>query len=173
MASDIALLVLCLAVAALAVTLVQHLFLTVPFIPTPARTVDAMIEAAQLRGTETVCDLGAGDARLLIAAKRRYPDCTAFGCELVWAVWLLGKLRIALAGQRIRLARTSVYAMDVREADVVFLYLFPSMMQKLADKFDRELRPGTTVISHAFRFPGREPRRIIEHGGKKILVYGW
>lgn len=173
MLADILLVALCLFVFALGVTLVQHLFLTVPFIPTPARTVEAMIDAAELRGRETVCDLGAGDGRFLLAVKKRFPEATAYGCELVWAVWLLGTLRIALAGTPVRLMRGSVYHADVSHADVVFLYLFPSMMQRLGEKFDRELRPGTRVISHAFRFPGREPERVVERDGKKIIVYRW
>lgn len=170
---DGALLLLCLGVALIGVTLIQHLFLTVPFIPTPAATVEAMLDAADLRGAETVYDLGAGDARLLIAAKRRHPGITAKGCECVWAVWLLGNLRVWRSGQRVTLLRRSVYGMDVRDADVVFLYLFPSMMGRLAAKFDRELRPGTRVVSHAFRFPGREDGRRIDAGGKTLWAYSW
>ncbi len=173
MLANIVLGLLCVFVAVLAVTLLQHLFLTVPFIPTPQAVVHAMVDAAALQGHETVYDLGAGDARLLITAKRRYPGIRARGCELVWLVWVLGKLRIAFAGQAVTLTRESVYAMDVADADVVFLYLFPSMMGKLAERFDRRLRPGTVVLSHAFRFPGRTEERVVLVGAKKLYIYRW
>lgn len=173
MLADIALGLLCLGVFVLAVTFLQHVFLAVPFIPTPHRTVEAMLDAAELRGHETVYDLGAGDARLLIAAKRRHPGVTAKGCELVWLVWFLARVRIALAGVDVRLTRGGVDRADVRDADVVFLYLFPSMMARLAAKFDRELRPGTLVVSHAFQCPGKEPLRTVVCEGRRIHVYRW
>lgn len=170
---DLALALLVVFVAVLAVTLIQHLFLTVPFIPTPQPVVEAMITAADIRGNETVYDLGAGDARLLIAAKKKYPGITAKGCELVWVVWLLARLRIWNAGENVALSRESLFTVDVSDADVVFLYLFPSMMHKLEARFDRMLKPGTRVVSHGFRFSARTPKKTLQVGKKHVFVYEW
>lgn len=170
---NILLLLFCAFVAVLAWTLIQHLFLTVPFIPTPQQTVEKMIDAAHLKGDETVYDLGAGDARVLLTAKEKYPGITAKGCELVWVVWCLGKFRIWMSDLDIGFSRKSVYRIDVSDADVIFLYLFPSMMGKLASRFDRMLKPGTTVVSHAFKFPGKEEEKLIRYGDQKIYVYRW
>lgn len=170
---DLGLFLLCILVAIIAVTFIQHVFLTVPFIPTPQHVVDAMIDAAQLKGNETVYDLGAGDARLLITAKRKHPGITAKGCELVWVVWIIGLFRIWRSKLPIRLTRENVYRIDVSDADVIFLYLFPSMMEKLGKRFDHMLKPGTLIISHAFQLPGREPERTVEIDGKKVRLYRW
>lgn len=170
---DLALVLLCVAVAVLAVTFLQHVFLTVPYIPTPKHVVDAMLDAADLKGTETIYDLGAGDARILIEAKRKFSGVTAKGCELIWVVWLLGKLRIWRSGLPVHLTRESVYAIDVSDADVIFLYLFPSMMTALAKRFSGMVKPGTLIVSHAFRFGGREPIKTIIAAGKKVHVYRW
>ncbi len=50
---------------------------------------------------------------------------------------------------------------DLRNADVIFLYLSPRWMDHLAPKFDRELRPGTRVLSHAFPFRDRDADETI------------
>lgn len=148
-----------------------------PFLPSSRKVVRAMIDFAELRGTETVVDLGAGDARILIAAKKKYPSIRAVGIEILPLVWLLGRLNIFLSRRDIEWRRGNALTQDVREADCVFLYLFPKVMKTLQEKFDRELRPGTKVISYVFRFPGRKPLRELTVpwlGGKNVLrLYRW
>jgi hypothetical protein len=47
------------------------------------------------------------------------------------------------------------------DADVVFCYLFPDVMGRLAQKLLRELRPGTRVISCNFPLPGWRHRELL------------
>lgn len=71
----------------------------------------------------------------------------------------------------------NAFRADVRTADVLFLYMIPSCMGKFAAKFDRELRPGTLVVSHTFRFPDRHPveeRRVpLWRGDAQFFLYRW
>jgi hypothetical protein len=50
-------------------------------------------------------------------------------------------------------------------------------MKKLEKKCDRELTPGTKVVSHCFTFPNKEPKSIkiipVGRRTKKLLVYEW
>lgn len=160
----------------LAITIIAHLFIVVPYIPTPYPVVDAMIAAAELRPGDTVYDLGAGDARLLIAALDACPGVRAKGSECIPTIWLLGKFRLWRAGKQAELRCKNLHRQDLRDADVIFLYMLPSVMQPLARKLDRELRPGTRVVSHAFRFPDRTPEREWKVPGKRqktVLLYRW
>jgi hypothetical protein len=171
---------LCLVVllcVALVGTVVMHLLTGVPYVPTPRRVAEAMIRLSELKDGERVADLGAGDARVLIAAKRMFPGITAEGCELVPTIWLIGILNIALSRWKVRLSLSDVKTFDVRDADVVLLYLMPEMLAKLEPKFDRELKPGTRVVSRSFRFPTRQiaaEREMEGFGGKsKLYLYRW
>ena len=136
-----------------------------------------MIRFAELTGTETVMDLGAGDARILIKAKKMYPSIRAVGFEILPVVWALGKLNIFLSRRNIEWRRADALKQDVSEADCIFLYLFPDVMKDLEEKFNRELKPGTKVISQVFRFRGREPVKEMSvpwFGGKNVLrLYRW
>jgi hypothetical protein len=169
---------LLLFVIALFFTMVLHLFiLKVPYVPTPARVAQAMVQLARLRGSEKIYDLGAGDGAILIAAKRAHPGVTAIGIELVPTIWLLGWLRILLSRVSIQFRLQSALKTDIRDADVIFLYVTPFLMQQLEPKFDRELRKGTVVISHTFRFASHKP---IEEknisgmlGQHRIFRYEW
>lgn len=136
-----------------------------------------MIDLAALQGTETIIDLGAGDGRLLIEAKKRYPGITASGWEIVPTVWAIGVCRMFLSRQRVQLHLGDALKADVRDADVVFLYLFPSLLDHLVKRFDRELKPGTRVISHTFKLPGKTPvaeKRVAGYMGEtSIFLYQW
>ncbi len=159
------------------VTVVAHIWIAVPFIPTPKKVCKEMILFSGIAGGERVYDLGAGDARLLILAKRRYPSITAVGVEILPTVWLLGKLRIFLSRQKVELHLRNVLAQDVSDADCIFLYLMPDLLQKLEEKFDLELKSGTKVISYAFPFPNKHPIKEKDvpwlTGERKLRMYVW
>lgn len=168
---------LCILVLAITLFFVGQLWVTVPWVPTPQPIVDAMVRAANLRGTETVYDLGAGDARFLIAVKRQFPSVHAVGYEMSPLIWLLGRLRIWHAGADVRLIFGDAFKADLRDGDRIFLYLFPHIMTLLQSKFDRELRPGTRVLSFGFRFPTKELSETVslsDLGDKRsVFVYEW
>ncbi len=166
-----------LLVLFLALAFTGQIFVRVPWVPTPRPVIEAMVRAAELRGGETVYDLGAGDARILIAAKRASPGIRAVGYEIAPLPWLAGRLRIWLSGQDVRLIYGNSSKADLRDADRIFLYLFPSVMPRLERKFQKELRPGTRVISHAFRFPTKEISREVPldfwKKRRRLYVYEW
>ena len=169
--------VLLLFVFGLILTGVMNLWLGVPSVPTPLPVVRTMIELAELKDHDTIFDLGAGDGRLLIEAKKRYPSIRAIGCELIPTIWLIGKLRIFFSRQRVTFLLGDVFKQDVTDADAVFLYLFPELLKKLVPRFDRMLRPGTRVVSHSFRCPGKNPvseKKVRGYWGETtVYVYEW
>lgn len=136
-----------------------------------------MLDLADLKPGDTVYDLGAGDGRLLRAAKLREPTLMTIGYEILPLVWLLGRCRSWWAGTRDDLRLGSFFTADISDADVVLTYLYPEIMEKLAVKLDLELKPGTRVVANAFGFTHREPveRRDVDigKGTREVLVYQW
>ena len=160
-------------VACIVFTAGMHVALGVPYVPTPRFIAEEMIRVAQVRDGETVMDLGAGDGRVLIAAKKMYPGIRAIGCEFVPAIWLFGLLYIWWSRTDVRLRLGSAQAQDIHDADVVLLYLMPALIASLSPKFDRELKPGARVVSRAFRIPGRQEtsRHVLQVGKKNVTLY--
>ncbi len=156
------------------VTVTYHLVvLRCPFVPTSRKTARAMVDLAKLRGTERVYDLGAGDGAVLIEAKRRHPGITAIGIERVITVRCLGKLRIRLSRVQVDLRQGDIFRTSVRDADAIFLYVVPHLMERLEKKFDAELKPGTVVVSHAFRFPHHRLDEAWGVGEGEVYRYVW
>ena len=167
-------------------TMLASLWLLVPYVPTPKKVVQFMINKANLKGSETVYDLGCGDARILIVAKKKFPGITAIGYELPIGVWLLAKFMVWKSRLNITVHMQNYLKPDLSNADMIFLYLVPEVMNKLRKKLDNELRPGTKVISHGFAFPDKEPvevercplptwhiMRPPKKKGPRVYVYEW
>ncbi len=159
------------------VMVASSIFLRAPYVPTPWKVARLMVDFADLKGNEVVYDLGAGDARLLIATKEKHPKVIAKGFELSLPVYFLGLFKIWKSKQNVDLSMKNFFHQDVSDADCVFLYLMPGAMKTLAKKFAKELKPGTKIISHAFVFPDRKPVKTMPvpwlSGTKNVLLYEW
>ncbi|HCI04210.1 MAG: methyltransferase [Candidatus Peribacteraceae bacterium] len=167
-----------LIVFAFVSTVIGTIWAKVPFVPTPKKTNLAMIEAAELKGNEVVYDLGSGDGRMLIRAKKKYPGIRATGYEIVPMVWFLGRIRKIFLRSDVDLRFGDAFKADISDADCIFLYMTTNLMVKLGKKFDKELKPGTKVISHAFQFWDKTPIKEVEVPAyfgcvDKIYVYEW
>lgn len=154
---------------------VGQIWMQVPWIPTPKPVLHLALKESSINKGDTVLDLGAGDARFLIEAKRAQPSITAIGYELSPLVWVLGKLRIWLSGQDVTLYYKNAFKADLTSADVVFVYLFPHLMKKLEPLCKRQLRKGARVISFAFAFPTKKPKKMPSldfwKKGRRLYIY--
>ncbi|MDD3896891.1 MAG: hypothetical protein PHU04_03560 [Candidatus Peribacteraceae bacterium] len=174
---DVLLVTLTVLLFLLTCTMIAHVWVRVPYVPTEARVVEAMVDSARLLPGQVVYDLGAGDGRTLIAALRKCSAIRAIAIESVYTVYLWGRLKTLLSGEKVQWKFGSFLKRNVSDADAIFLYLCPSLMAKLEQKFTAELRRGTRVVSHAFVFPNRQPLTVIEVPCKrrvrKVYVYEW
>ncbi|WP_159710304.1 methyltransferase domain-containing protein [Sphingomonas sp. AX6] len=143
----------------------------VPYVPTPEAVVEGMLDMAKLAPGERLIDLGSGDGRIAIAAAKR--GAQAMGVEINPRLVSRARMNAEMAGQKdnARFVRDDLFAVSLREADVVTLYLLPQINEQLRPKLLTEMRPGTRVVSHAFDmgdWPPDEHERIAEKN-----VYMW
>lgn len=117
-----------------------------PFVPTKNASADAMIRLAGIKKGDIVYDLGSGNGKLLFLAAQK--GARAIGYEINPLLVLLSNLRGA------RTKWKNFWHADIHDADVIFVYLLPWKMKHLADKLKEELKPGTTIVSNSFIFPG-------------------
>jgi ubiquinone/menaquinone biosynthesis C-methylase UbiE len=124
-----------------------------PYAATEDAVTEAMLDLAQVRAGDHVVDLGSGDGRIVIAAARR--GATGLGVDIDARLVELSRRNAVHEGleARVRFEQQDLFETDVRSASVVTLYLFPSIMRRVADKL-AALAPGTRVVSHDFPLPG-------------------
>ena len=131
-----------------------------PYVASPTRVVDRMLELANIKPGETVFDLGSGDGRVLIAAVEKY-KAKAVGVEISPKLVEQATANIqkeGLTGQA-RVIQGDVLTADLTGADVVFIYLATPLNEKLRPRFERFLKAGARVISHDYAVPGWKAAR--------------
>ncbi len=124
-----------------------------PFVPSTDPVAKRMVELARITPGQTAYDLGSGDGRLIrLAAKE---GARAIGLEINPFLVVYSNLK----GLRFRdnSATKSLWRnfwnFRLTEADVVFVYLLPWRMDRLATKLKRELKPGSIIVTNSFIFP--------------------
>ena len=148
---------------------------TAPWVPSSKKDVFNILEAATIKEGDVIYDLGSGDGRIIINAAKKYPIKKAIGIEISPFFYLISWLQILLAGlgSKVKVKLANFYKVNLSDANVVICYLFPKEMKKLADKFQKELKPDTRVVSLAFPIVNWQPEKIIRpsSGFKSIFIY--
>lgn len=145
----------------------------VPYVPTPQDVVDKMLEMAAVKEGEVVYDLGCGDGRIVITAAKRH-GARGVGVDINPQRIEESNANAAEAGvqDKVEFRVADLFEMkDLNKADVVTLYLLPSVNLKLRPKLLSELDPGKRVVSHAFDMDDWEPDEHEIVNGKQ--VYFW
>ncbi|HEX6319220.1 MAG TPA: methyltransferase domain-containing protein [Burkholderiales bacterium] len=139
--------------------LAQESLSPAPFITTPDEVVQRMLELAGTRPADVVVDLGSGDGRIVIAAAQKF-GARGLGIELDGTLVEKSRDNARRAGvaERVSFLQGDVLAADLSPATVVTVYLLPGLINQLQPRF-LELRPGTRIVSHAFRMTGWAPDR--------------
>jgi precorrin-6B methylase 2 len=140
--------------------LAQESLSPAPFITTPDEVVLRMLELAGTRPADVVVDLGSGDGRIVIAAAQKF-GARGLGIELDGDLVEKSRDNARRAGvaERVSFVRGDVLAADLSAATVVTVYLLPGLINQLQPRFLEQLRPGTRIVSHAFRMTGWVPDR--------------
>ena len=72
---------------------------------------------------------------------------------------------------RVTFRQADLFETDLRNADVVTLYLLQSLNERLRPKLLRELKPGSRIVSHAFSMGDWQPERTQEVDGSTIYLW--
>ncbi len=134
------------------------MYYDVPFVPTPEVVVRRMLQLARVRPGEVLYDLGSGDGRIVIMAAKEF-GAYAYGIEIRKDLYeqSMAKIRDLGLDGRARIINTNFFDADISDADVVTMYLLTSVNERLRPKLEKELRPGTRVVSHDFEVSGWRP----------------
>jgi protein-L-isoaspartate O-methyltransferase len=144
-----------------------------PYVNSPTRVVDRMLELASIRPGETVYDLGCGDGRILIAAVQRF-QAKAIGIEISPKIVAEARSRLKKAGigDQAQVIQGDLLQADLTGADVVTIYLATSLNQELRPRLEKFLKPGARVVSHDYAIPGWKPTQVVQaEGRQKHAIY--
>ena len=121
----------------------------VVWVPTPQALVDKMLDMAKVTPKDYVIDLGSGDGRTVITAAKR--GAKAHGIEYNPDMVDLSKRNAEKegVGDKATFAKADLFESDFSQAQVITMFLLPSINIKLRPKI-LDLKPGTRIVSNSF-----------------------
>lgn len=124
-------------------------------------------------GHAEVLDVGCGIGSFLTTLARQRPDVHLTGIENAPAPFVLARLRTR-KHHAITVIRGDFFARSWAGYDLVYAFLSPVPMPDVWEKAQREMKPGSLLVSNSFGIPGIEPDRIIEVADRRrtrLLVF--
>ncbi len=141
------------------------------YVPTPPQVVEAMLKMADVKKGDVLYDLGSGDGRIAIMAAEKF-GARAVGIDIDPQRVKEANENLAKSSAKgqVRFLNQDLFATDLSEATVITLYLLESLNEKLRPTL-LKLRPGTRIVSHAFRMGDWQPEKTATIDGRSI--YYW
>lgn len=133
----------------------------VPFVTTAADSVKTVVELADIELGEKVVDLGSGDGRMVLAFTRAGAQVT--GYEIKEPLVIKSRIKLKEAGFSSDIRHESFWDVDLSPFSIVYVYGMQSILGRLEKKLEKELYPGTKVISNIFRFPHWKVKKEKNH----------
>jgi SAM-dependent methyltransferase len=140
------------------------------WVPTPEELVQAMLNVAKVTANDYVMDLGSGDGRIVIAAAKR--GAKAVGFEFNPDMVALSKRNAEKAevSDKASFVNADIFESDFSKATVITMYLLPQLNLKLRPKI-LDLKPGTRVVSHAFRMDDWVADQTVDIEGRTAYLW--
>ena len=144
----------------------------VRFEPTSMPVVRTMLELAAVGPQDIVYDLGSGDGRIPITAAKEF-GARGVGIEIDPALVARAEANAREAGvaDRVEFRLGDMYAVDVRPATVVTLFLHPEPNLKLRPRLRADLRPGARVVSYMWDMGDWRPDDERQVGRRRIFLW--
>lgn len=136
--------------------LVALLYTRVPFVRTSKKTIDRILREIAIKKDDTVYDLGCGNARVLLEVEKK-TGAKAIGFELSPWAYILAKLNLLYHKTSVQVRYGDFYRENIADADIVFCFLINSVMPKVKQYLEKQLKPGTIVVSLAFPIKAWKP----------------
>ena len=113
-------------------------------------------------------DLGCGNGDILLLANDF--EMRAIGYEVAPFYYIQSKLRTFFK-KNISVKYANILKTDLSQADIIYCYLLPPLLEKLSIKFKKEIKKNAVVISAGFPINNLKIVRKLEINSRKFFVY--
>lgn len=138
-----------------------------PYAPTKHDCMETIFFLAEAKTGDMLVDLGSGNGAVLIAAASRGIRARGVDINPFWVWYARRRIRRRGLTHLATVMRGDMFTHPVGDANIIFMYLVPGAMARLAPRLRREVAPGTRIIANLFPLPEWTPAKEKD----RILLY--
>lgn len=136
-----------------------------PFYPSRLKHLEEAFQTQKISLSGNFVDIGAGDGRIARwAAKKGF---RSYGVEANPFLTLYARTFNIFTKNKVTHINKNFNDVTFQKYNIVYIYLFPKLMDVLEKKLWEELKPGTIIIANTFSFKNKKPFATY----KRILFY--
>ena len=135
---------------------------SVPWVPTRDEVVEEVLRLVNPRPGDVVYDIGCGDGKVAVAFASRYPGARVRCVEIRRDLAEKARANASEKGVKVDVVNADFFEYSFGDADIIYMYLLTTVNQKLRPKLEKELRPGTLIVSLDFPVTGWTPLAVVE-----------
>ena len=138
-------------------------------------SVERMLTLARLRDDDVVVDLGSGDGVIPLTAARMNPRLRGRGVEIDSSLVEQSNQRARSEGvaDRVRFEHLNAFDVDLRDATVVTMWLYPELMRLLRPIILERAAPGTRVLTSTWDLGTWQADEVDQVDVDGTAIYMW
>lgn len=133
-----------------------------PFRSTELSVIKDLVTDYKINQNETIYDLGSGSGFATFALAKYLPQNNFISIEKNLVLHLIASLRknLRFDKNRFYFLRADLFAISLRKAKIIYLYMSDGANKKLKTKFEKELEKGVTILALRFKFESKKFKLI-------------
>ncbi len=125
-----------------------------PYVPTTHKEIGLILQSYKMKRGDKFLDLGCGDGRVSLKAAQLYKvKATGIDINPLLINWAKIQAKIKKV-KNIEYVVGNILDIKLSSFKVIYVFLMPDIIKKIAPKFRLELKKTTIIISHGFKIDG-------------------
>lgn len=143
-----------------------------PYLPSPLSVVDAALNMVEVKPGEIFADLGCGDGTVLVKAAEKFKTfCVGFEINPKLVMLARRKAKNSGVGLLVDVVCADVFTVDLSTLKVIYVYPFPTIIDRLSEKIAIECSKGTRILVHDYPLKGLNPSKSIKISEKSFHTH--
>ncbi len=124
------------------------------YVPTSHKVLDKIFSNVSLNKNDRFLDLGSGDGRIVLFVAKKY-NIKSIGIEINPLLVFISKLKTKIfkMSKLCFFYRQNLLNDPFPEANIIYLFLMPKLIEKIDDKLREKIKNGSLIISYGFKIP--------------------
>ncbi|MCR4329172.1 MAG: hypothetical protein NUV65_01340 [Candidatus Roizmanbacteria bacterium] len=146
----------------------------VPFVPTRRKDLTRIFSSIPLSSTDIFYDLGSGNGNVVFfVAQHSQARCIGVELNKLLYTFCLFRKKYFEPPNKSEFIHEDIYATDLKQATVIYFFLYPEIVAQLSAKLLTECKKNTLIISHGFKIKNWNNKcwHTIREGNFKTYFY--